>query len=138
MSETNTTNGGAPQSFPATGASSYDPFDTLIANAPSHVRSTAVRLRSIVRETLPAALEIVLTGGIRTALYRQTVEICAIQPGEDSCSLQLMRGAELADDEGLLHGDGRNIREMTFRSPEDIPDETVRRLLRAAHALNTL
>lgn len=138
MPDTHNIGGTTPQFSSTNGPLSYDPFNALIANVPPDVQSIALRLREIVRETIPGAREIVLTGGIRTALYREKLEICAIQPTGESCSFQLMRGAEIADEDGLLHGEGRNLREMTFRSLEEIPEDAIRRMLGAARSLNDL
>ena len=44
------------------------------------------------------------------------------------------RGAEIADPEGLLEGDGRFMRHVKLRPDEDIDVKALRRLIHTAHA----
>jgi hypothetical protein len=44
------------------------------------------------------------------------------------------RGAEIADPEGLLQGDGRFMRHVKLRPDEDIDEKALRRLIRTAYA----
>src|SRR5688500_12156794 len=46
--------------------------------------------------------------------------ICAISAGSEAVKLTLHKGALLADPRGVMQGEGRYARTITFRAPEQI------------------
>lgn len=110
-------------------------FEELIAGYSPEVRAIACRLRRLVREELPLAEETVYLGW-RSAMYRDGREVCGIQPLRGGyCNLYFMRGAALADPNGLLEGTGKGMRHVQVRELTGLPIGPVQALIRAAHGL---
>jgi hypothetical protein len=63
--------------------------------------------------------------------------LCAIAPGRNTVRLLVHKGALLADPRGVLEGDGRYLRAITFASPDDVDAAVVAPVLREAAARQT-
>lgn len=107
-------------------------FEELIAEHLPDVQETARRLRAIVFDVLPKAVETVYLGW-RIAIYREPREVCGIQPVRGRCNFYLTDGAHLPDPEGLLQGAGKNIRHVRIVKPDAIPLAGVKQLVREGH-----
>jgi hypothetical protein len=63
--------------------------------------------------------------------------LCAIAPSRKAVRLLVHKGALLTDARGVLKGDGRYLRAITFCSPDDVDADVVVPILREAAARQT-
>lgn len=90
-------------------------------------------LRGVVKTALPDAVESIYAGwhgfGYRhaTAGY-----MCAVFPRGDDVRLSFEHGIRLADPRGLLEGQGRQVRHVVARQPDDPPASFLVELIDAA------
>jgi hypothetical protein len=99
------------------GAGAYDPqgVNSFLETYSPEVRQTALKLRRLVLEAVPDAIEQVdrtarLIGYGFARTYRDTV--CVIIPHKTGVNLGFPRGVELPDPEGLLEGEGIKTRHV--------------------------
>ena len=107
--------------------------DGFLARYPDSVRALAEQLRQLVLRTVPTASEQVYPGW-KALGYRdpQSGYFCGIFPQADHVRLLFEHGAALPDPDHLLTGTTRHVRYVEIRAAEDIRDEAIQRLLRAA------
>jgi len=110
-------------------------FDDLILKYPPFVQAVAVRLRAIVYEVLPKAGEKVYAGGWNIAIYNDGEDICGIAPMRTRCNFYLMDGAHIPDPDGLIQGTGKNMRHVKIASPDNMPVNGIKGLIRAGRKL---
>jgi hypothetical protein len=60
--------------------------------------------------------------------------LCAIAPTSKGVKLLVHKGALLADPQGVLEGEGRYLRAITFASPEDVDTDVIAPILQEAAA----
>ena len=108
-------------------------IDDLLSLYPPPIRNTVCRLRRIVLEVAPEADE-KANAGWRSSSYRspRMGYFCGIFPFEERVDLIFEFGALLADPEGILEGDARQVRYLRFRGPKEIRVQRVNHFLRAA------
>jgi hypothetical protein len=111
--------------------------ETLLQNLAGR-RSTEVlalgcRLRDIVRRAVPDANEVVYHGALcyGRGAKRSELEVY-ISFHSAHVDLGFYRGARLADPDGLLCGDGKQMRHIKVGSVTDLNPAVFRRLVRAA------
>jgi hypothetical protein len=100
------------------------------------VGELALALREMVLEEAPSAVEKVLRVYALVFWYSLTgrmsdafVQVVVYPRG---VNLMFNRGAELTDPDGVLAGDGKIIRHIKVRRPEDLKNRYLRRFIRAA------
>ena len=107
------------------------------------VGELALALRSMVLEEAPAAIEKFFQGYALVFWYsvtgRMSGVICSVVVYTKGVNLMFNRGAELKDPDGLLEGEGKIIRHIKVRRPEDLKRPYLRKFIRAAlkHAKST-
>jgi hypothetical protein len=116
---------------------SEDAIEAILAAHTPEVRALADALRSLVRDALPAdAREVAYPGwhgiGFRD---RRAGYVGAVFPVEDRVRLGFERGVELDDPEGLLAGEGRQVRYVELRPGDRVPEDAIRALVHQALAL---
>ena len=102
------------------------------------LRPTATRLIDVIVEGLPDAEHARKWGRLtftRNGDWHHW--LCAVAPGRKVVRLLVHKGALLADPRGVLEGDGRYLRAITFCSPDDVDADVVAPLLRQAAARQT-
>lgn len=109
--------------------------ESFLADYTPPVQEIALKLREIVLEMMPDAVEQVdvpgkLLGYGTSATYAGTVFV--IMPLKDSVNLGFARGAHLDDPDKLLRGTGKNARHIKFTSIEKIDTPALRQLLQTA------
>lgn len=114
----------------------FGTFEELMAGAKAELRPIAARLREIVFEIHPAAVEVVRLGE-RAATYglgpgKMGEGYCYVLPHTRWVNLGFYAGAELDDPAGLLEGSGAKLRHVKVRSVEAADDDAIRGLLEAA------
>ena len=109
--------------------------DAFLAPYGAPIRSLALRLRKLVQEIEPTALEQIdvpakmLAYGY-SATYTGT--LCVIMPYSGWVNLGFPRGVELPDPAGLLRGTGKRARHVKVREGRDVDAPALRALLKAA------
>lgn len=119
-------------------ATRFGTFDELMAESETGLRPIARRLREVVYEIHPEAVEVVRLGD-RAATYglgprKMSEGYCYVLPYRMWVNLGFYQGAELPDPEGLLEGTGAKLRHVKVRSVEAAAQPAVRALIEAALA----
>lgn len=91
---------------------------------PLHVRRLAQRVRMLMKASVPDLTEAVYPGwrliGYRVNSGRRSFYLGFILPMEDRVLLGFEHGRMLSDPEGLLEGDGKQVRHIIIRTVRDI------------------
>lgn len=103
----------------------------LLAAYPPPVRARAEALRALVKQTAPGADETVFIGW-QALSYAFGREFCSIMPFVDHVNVVFHEGADLADPEGLLEGEGREPRRVRLDAGAEIPVASLAALIKAA------
>lgn len=113
------------------------PPEALLAGYPEPMRRIAERLRSVVRDELPDAIERVragwrLIGYDVPADGRRTVYCCYVAPEPEHVHLGFEYGVFMLDDDRLLLGRGitRQVRWLTFRDGDPVAVQELQGLVR--------
>jgi hypothetical protein len=112
--------------------SELEPF---LAPYNPEVRALALKLRALIREVMPDAIEQLdppahLIGYGLNRSYKGL--ICGITLHKAYINLMFARGTDLPDPEGLLVGTGKRARHVTIRQEAELGNPAIRTLLRAA------
>ena len=87
-------------------------------------------LRKLILETVPNAAESANSGWHSISYrYPQQGYFCGIFPMQDEVILVFEFGILLPDPDGVLVGDGKQVRNIILRNVEDIPAESIQYLL---------
>lgn len=122
------------------------PPDLLLSAYPDEIRDVADRLRSVVHDAVPQAIERVRTGW-RLIGYdipvsaRRTRYFAFVAPEPMHVHLGFEYGAWMADPDGLLRGAHlklKKVRFVTYVPGDPIPTEALAALCRDGAALATL
>ncbi len=118
------------------------PPELFLSGYPTEIGDIADRLRAIVREAVPEALERVRTGwrliGYDVPVHRRTRYFAFVAPEPEHVHLGFEYGIWMADPDDLLLGAHlklRKVRFVTYRPGDPIPVEALVRLTREAAAL---
>ncbi len=116
----------------------FGTFDELMAQSERAMRPIARRLRAIVLEVDPDAVEVVRLGD-RAATYglglrKMREGYCYVLPYTNWVNLGFFAGAELPDPDGLLEGTGTRLRHVKLGTVEAAEEPAVRALIEAALA----
>lgn len=119
----------------------YGTFDELLEIAAPQIRPIAVRLREIVLEVDPDAVEVVRLGD-RAATYgvgpkKMSEGYAYILPQKNWVNLGFYKGSDLPDPAGLMEGTGKKLRHVKVRAVEDAERPEIRALLKEALAERT-
>jgi hypothetical protein len=100
------------------------------------VGELALGLREIVLKEAPAAVEKMFRVYALVFWYsitaRMTDAFCHVVIYPKGVNLMFNRGAELQDPDGVLVGEGKIIRHIKVRRPEDLKNPHLRKFIRAA------
>jgi len=116
------------------------PDRKLLAHLASYdpqVADLTLSLREIVLEEAPEALESIVKGYALAIGFSFTGKpmkdgFCHIVSYSSHVNLGFNRGAQLADPNRVLAGNGKMIRHVTFRTQNELQRQFVRRYLQAA------
>ena len=121
------------------------PPELFLAGYPNDIAEVAGRLRDVVREAVPEAIERVRTGwrliGYDVPVGRRTRYFAFVVPEPEHVHLGFEKGVWMSDPDGLLLGAHLNLRKVRFVTylPGDaIPTELLERYVREAGALAAL
>ena len=100
------------------------------------VGELALELREMVLKEAPAAVERLLQVYALVFWYslsgKMSDAFCQVVTYPKGVNLMFNRGAELNDPEGVLVGDGKIIRHIKVRRPEDLKNPHLQKFIRAA------
>jgi hypothetical protein len=118
------------------------PPELFLSAYPPDIREIAERLRAVVHEAVPEAIERVRTGwrliGYDVPVDRRTRYFAFVAPEPEHVHLGFEYGAWMTDPDGLLlgaHLDLRRVRFLTVRPGDTIPTDTLVGYTREAAAL---
>jgi hypothetical protein len=119
-------------------ATRFGTFDELLYDTEGAMRPIARRLREIILEIHPAAVEVVRLGD-RAATYglgpkKMSEGYCYLLPYRRWVNLGFYQGTGLPDPAGLLEGTGARLRHVRISSSEAAESPAVRTLIEAALA----
>jgi hypothetical protein len=110
--------------------------EQFLAAFPPTIQALADQLRVLVRRTVPNVDEAVYPGwrliGYRQREGRSSRYFCFVAPSPDHVALGFEYGVLLANDAGLLEGDGTQVRYVTIRRIEDIREPELAALIAEA------
>jgi hypothetical protein len=105
----------------------------ILADSSPEVRHLAGQLRSLIRETVPLAEERAYPGWRAIGFRHPTVGyFCGLFPVPEGVDLAFEFGVLLPDPNGLLDGNGKQVRYVRIRRQEHIQVEPIQALLNAA------
>lgn len=114
---------------------SLRPEHILTGHSPE-VRELCEALRSLVRVEVPDAIEVAYPSWHGIGYHHPRCGyFCAIFPMNDYVKLGFEFGVLLPDPDGLLTGDGKQVRYAIIRQQADIRVEAIRKLIQAALSL---
>ena len=104
--------------------------EELMAEHNPEVKAIVEALRSLIKETVPNASE-GANGGWHSINYRHPNQgyFCGIFPREERVTLVFEYGILLPDPEGILQGEGSQVREYLVRDREHINREGLKQLI---------
>lgn len=116
----------------------FGTFDELLAETEASLRPIARRLRELVLEVHPEAVEVVRLGD-RAATYglgprKMSEGYCYVLPHRRWVNLGFYQGVALPDPGHLLEGTGARLRHVKLRSVEDADTPALRELVVSALA----
>lgn len=116
----------------------FGTFDELLAETEASLRPIARRLRELVLEVHPEAVEVVRLGD-RAATYglgprKMSEGYCYVLPHRRWVNLGFYQGVALPDPGHLLEGTGTRLRHVKLRSVEDADTPALRELVVSALA----
>ena len=121
------------------------PPDLFLSAYPPDIQEIADRLRGVVQEAVPEAIERVRTGwrliGYDVPVGRRTRYFAFVAPEPEHVHLGFEYGVWMADPDGLLLGAHLNLRKVrfvTYKPGEAVPTDTLVRYTREAAELATL
>ena len=118
------------------------PPELFLESYPPEVQDIADRLRDVVRQAVPEAIERVRTGwrliGYDVPVGRRTRYFAFVAPEPEHVHLGFEYGVWMSDPDGLLQGahlDLRKVRFVTYRPGDPIPTDALVRYTGEAAAL---
>ena len=104
--------------------------DELLQTHNPDIQAIVADLRKLILETVPNAAESA-NPGWHSISYRHPQQgyFCGIFPTHDHVILVFEFGILLPDPDGVLVGDGKQVRNIILRSVEDISAESIQQLL---------
>jgi hypothetical protein len=111
-------------------------FAQMLAASSPEIRSLARRARALIYEVLPATVEVVWphqrSAGYGTGPKKLSEQFCWLAPLTRHLVFGFYYGTELPDPTGLLEGTGRLMRHVKVRTPQELHDPALRRLVQVA------
>lgn len=105
---------------------------------PEHVKVTALGLRAFVWDLYPQCNELIYDNYNALAIGWSPTDragdvFCSIALFSDYLNFGFNRGADIANRDGILKGDGNRYRYIRVKSKDDFPQEAMKQLLEATY-----
>jgi hypothetical protein len=98
--------------------------EQFLATFPPEIHELADQLRQLIKQAIPNTAEAVYPGwkliGYREQDGRRSRYFCFVAPLTDRVVLGFEYGVLMADEAGLLEGDGKQVRYVTLRNQSDL------------------
>jgi hypothetical protein len=98
--------------------------EQFLATFPPEIQALAEQLRQLIKQTIPTISEAVYPGwkliGYREQSGRRSRYFCFVAPFANRVMLGFEYGVLMADEAGLLEGNGKHVRYVTLHSPADL------------------
>jgi hypothetical protein len=121
------------------------PPDLFLSGYPNEIRDLAERLRGVVSEAVPEAIERVRSGwrliGYDVPVGRKTRYFAFVAPEPEHVHLGFEYGVWMTDPDGLLRGAHLNLRKVrfvTYEPGDSVPTDALVRYTREAAELAML
>lgn len=123
--------------MPRTESTPFRQIDARIEELADWRGETLARLRAIIRQAAPGAVEEWKWRGV--PVWFQGGMLCTGETYRDTVKVTFAKGARLADPAGLFNAslEGSTRRAIDFHEGDDIDEQALEALVRAAVALNT-
>lgn len=107
--------------------------DGLLSHRTVEVKALTRTLRDVVREAVPQAFEVIYHGALcyGSSARRSSLKVY-ISSHTSHVNLGFYFGATLSDKDGLLEGEGKQMRHIKIGREEDIKRRPLQRLVKAA------
>jgi len=109
-------------------------IDEYVSRKEVTLREVAQGLRQLMRKTVPSVRESVNPWKMPT--FESNGPMCFFTIGKSHVTFGFLRATSLPDPEKLLEGTGKNLRHVKLRSPEDLRNPALKKLIQAAARLN--
>lgn len=114
----------------------FGSFEELLQITEESQKPTLIRLRQTILSIDPDACEVVRLGD-RAATYgvgpkKMSEGYAYILPYTSWVNLGFYKGADLPDPDGILEGTGKKLRHVKIRSVDDVDEQRIRALIKAA------
>jgi hypothetical protein len=109
-------------------------IDLYIARVNPALVRVVDTLRSLVKKTVPAALEAINPWGV--PVFEFNGPLCYIRVGQKHVTFGFPRGSAMKDPGKLLEGEGRNLRHVKIKDAAQARNPQLKALLLQAKALN--
>lgn len=116
--------------------------EKFLSGFPPTTKALAQRLRELIKQSIPNCIEKVYPGwrllGYRVLIKNKSHYFCFIAPLPDGVVLGFEYGVFISDPEGLLHGEGKQVRQLTVKSQKDIRPRKIAAFIKEAAELAAL
>jgi hypothetical protein len=104
--------------------------EELLGSHNPDIQTIVTTLRNLILQTVPNAAESA-NPGWHSVNYRHPQQgyFCGIFPTQDTVILVFEFGILLPDPDGILEGDGKQVRNIVFHSQDEIAAESIKKLL---------
>jgi len=109
-------------------------IDEYVSRKEVTLREVAQGVRQLMRKTVPSVRESVNPWKMPT--FESNGPMCFFTIGKSHVTFGFLRATSLPDPEKLLEGTGKNLRHVKLRSPEDLRNPALKKLIQAAARLN--
>lgn len=113
--------------------------EAFLEDHPMALHETVHRLRRLVQEAVPEAVEAVVPGwkliGYRVPLGKKTLYFAYVAPQAGQVRLGFEYGVLLSDPAGLLTGSGSQVRQVDVKPGDALPERELQQLIRDAAQL---
>jgi len=109
-------------------------IDEYVSRKEVTLREVAQGVRQLMRKTVPSVRESVNPWKMPT--FESNGPMCFFTIGKSHVTFGFLRATSLPDPEKLLEGTGKNLRHVKLRSPEDLRNPALKKLIKAAARLN--
>lgn len=105
------------------------PVDAWFERGSARQRAQLAELRSMIMATVPDAVEALKWG---QPCYARNGHFCYLQRAKTHVTLGFQKGAVMDDPHGVLRGDGKQMRHVTFREDDELDAALCADLVREA------
>lgn len=105
-------------------------FEEYLADFTAEIMTLVKDLRNLVLESVPDFAEVVSWANLGYQIQKKRY-VCVISPNK--AHVNLWRGKELEDPQGMLQGTGRKLMHVKIASLRDIKSDALKALIKEAY-----